>query len=584
MTHLLRYFIFRSLKKRLIATILLASLFPVSLIGGVSYYSIVAILKNKVQRGVQTTLEQERIGLDSTLKSLDYASQQLAYYGNINENYRTYKEKSDALEKAEIEGTVLKFMTLVNYTNPDLGLMTFYVPEDHNFVFSNMNVNPQIHLENEVKLAKPLSNLSFNGPHQTIYPYSTNKVLSVLRIVDSAEGDNDIAVYIETNFKVFQEKLSKVPYGMPVEHMLVNQEGVIVYGENESLFQLGTKLPLSNIPNKAYSIENNYLLFSSMSPYGWTLVTAIKEQDFNKEIRQFLIRFSSIAALSICFSILLAWLMWKAIYAPLIRLKKHIQYTATNRLDVPIHETGVTEFDELLIRFGHMNKEIGQLINEVGEKERNKQKLVVEKLMYQINPHFIHNTLNTVQWLAKMNNQSEIFRLVSLFIEVMDYNLGKEGEIVTVEQEIRALQDYVELQQIRYNHAFLVEFEVDEAVLELPMPRFLLQPMVENALYHGFKDKDGSVKVKIEFIDREHFVIIVRDNGVGMSKEKIRELLSDDQKQTSKVGLGIGLQYVKNTIKAYYGESYRLEVDSEPGLGTAMILRLPIHMKEGAHD
>nr|WP_255654481.1 histidine kinase [Cohnella sp. REN36] len=197
--------------------------------------------------------------------------------------------------------------------------------------------------------------------------------------------------------------------------------------------------------------------------------------------------------------------------------------------------------------------------------------------MHQINPHFIHNTLNTVQWIARMNGEREIDRLVSIFTRILHYNLAKEGGIVPLRDEVEALKDYVALQQIRYDHPFIVHFQIDEGLLDVVrIPRFILQPLIENALYHGLGDRDGSIDLRIDK-QAEELVIQVADNGAGMTKEAAAQLFAAERDESRKAGLGIGLNYVYRVIKAHYGEASDIHIDSEIGQGTTITLRVPVN-------
>ncbi|SFJ31295.1 two-component system, sensor histidine kinase YesM [Paenibacillus sp. UNC496MF] len=564
-----------SLKFRLIAVLLLAAVIPVSLIGGISYYTIYNLLSGKLEKGIHSTLNQEKTSLDATLSNLDYASQQLALIGDIRNRYEAYIHRKDPLERSEIEKDVYKYTTIVNYTNPDLGFMSYYLPDDGSFLFSNMNVNPELHILQFPRIATPYAGLEFLGPHRTLYPYSDNTVLSVLRTVGGGAGEKRIAVYIETNFKVFSDRLSRIPYGLPIKHVLLNAKGEAVYSEQMDVFPLNRQADLKRAKGRSYFASGEDVVFAAEGKAGWTLLTVIARKEFFHETNEWIARFAAVGLLSIGASLLLAWFIWRTIYRPLVRLNRYLQHTAATLFNEPIRKTGVTEFDELLGTFGFMKGEIVGLLKEIELKERNKRDLEVEKLLYQINPHFIHNTLNTVQWLAKMNGQRDIFELVSYFIEVLDYNLGKEGKVVTIRQELKAVGDYVSLQRIRYQHAFRVDFEVEDDTLDIPFPRFLLQPLVENALYHGFHNKDGFIRVTIAR-EKDGFVCVrIADNGEGMSQEKRSQLFDKPADAAKKAGLGIGLAYVQNTIRSFYGEQYGMQVESEPGVGTTITMRLP---------
>jgi two-component system sensor histidine kinase YesM len=148
------------------------------------------------------------------------------------------------------------------------------------------------------------------------------------------------------------------------------------------------------------------------------------------------------------------------------------------------------------------------------------------------------------------------------------------GETSTIGDEIEALKEYLQLQQIRYDFRFDVDIDVDEKSLAIPSPRFLLQPVVENALYHGVSD-DGYIYVGAA-LQEDGLQITIQDNGAGMSKETIDQLLNEDTDDGHKAGMGIGMKYVKRIIKANYGDASRLQIRSEPGKGTVVTLRLPL--------
>ena len=164
----------------------------------------------------------------------------------------------------------------------------------------------------------------------------------------------------------------------------------------------------------------------------------------------------------------------------------------------------------LLNQFQHMKVQITQLYSEIKAKEKRRADLEIEKLQYQINPHFLMNTLDTAHWLAVMNGQEEIDRLVTSLNKLLYYNLRKGNSVATIRDEIDSLKQYLILQQIRYNFQFDVNIHVDDALLEVTVPRFILQPLVENSLYHGLDD-NGRIEVVVRKNDR--LEIEIRDNG-----------------------------------------------------------------------
>jgi len=201
-------------------------------------------------------------------------------------------------------------------------------------------------------------------------------------------------------------------------------------------------------------------------------------------------------------------------------------------------------------------------------------------LLYQINPHFIHNTLNTIQWIAKMNGQEEIDRLVSIFTRVLHYNLDKQGEQVYLVEEVNALKDYVELQRIRYDYDFLVKFHVEEHSRQVLIPRFILQPLVENALYHGLDEGNGQITVRILPDGDRYLLLEVTDDGKGIDPEEILRLLRGEKDMHRKAGLGIGLNYVQRVLQTNYGDHSQFKIVSEAGKGTTIQIRIPLNSEK----
>jgi two-component system sensor histidine kinase YesM len=151
--------------------------------------------------------------------------------------------------------------------------------------------------------------------------------------------------------------------------------------------------------------------------------------------------------------------------------------------------------------------------------------------------------------------------------------LGKLGQASTIQEEIEALKQYLTLQQIRYDFQFDVQIHVDEDVLNMSIPRFILQPLVENSLYHGLSD-DGYIKIDVRLTHAIH--ISIHDNGSGMSEETIHNLLNNPKVENRNVGMGIGMNYVKRMIESQYGDQAELNIESVIGKGTSIFLSLPV--------
>ncbi|MCQ6562649.1 sensor histidine kinase [Paenibacillus mendelii] len=565
-----------SLKKRLLIIILTSSLLPLGLIGTLSYYKMYAMLNNKIESSVQNNLQQVALSLENTLSNLNHVTQQLAFNGSIGRDLQHYLDTSNVYEKSRLEKELINELNIINFANPSIGLTFYYFQNDHRFLFENFPIKKDFDLD-KLPILQQYESLTYFGPHKASNRFDDSNVISVYRQANIPERD-DVYVYVETGFEFTQKILQSNQKGMHVDHLIVNDKGVVSYSENASGFPIGTVYPAGNEPGQLVKHEG-YYLFQNVSNQGWSVVSVIAQSEYNKEISEWIKQFAGFSLLSIAVSLLLGWLLWRMVYVPLTRFNKEIMQLANKNFHSEIKMMQIPEFDHLLHQFWHMRKQIWDLLAEVEQKEKRRADLEVEKLMYQINPHFLYNTLDTVCWLARLNGQDKIDRLVTSLNKLLHYNLDKQGQETTIKQEIGALKEYLNLQQIRYDFRFGVKIEADEFVENQSIPRFILQPLVENALYHGLGD-DGVIQVQVSVEDASYVVVSVSDNGIGLSEEAIHKLLHNERGENKKMGFGIGINYVKRILLSRYGPGAELQIKSSEGGGTTVLLRLPLK-KEG---
>ncbi|AZN41891.1 sensor histidine kinase [Paenibacillus albus] len=572
----------KSLKNRLILIVLLSALIPLALLGWVSYLSIEEITSKKIESGLFNSLNQGNFNLNSTLNNIDYASLQLTNEGSVGQRMNDYLTTDNIYQKLELGQSIQQNLNLVNFTNPNLGVMFYYLPKTHEVKFENLAIEPKFNFNNLPKLTER-NGVQFYGPHASLYRYGMKKpVFSLVRPL-YLSGADPVYLYVETNDKLFGQIMDKQQYGMNAYNVLINEQGGIVYSDLPKAFQLGnyTNLPQSATADTFKEKQGDYYLFGQHNEQGWTLMVVIAKKDFENEFRKWFLKYILIVSGSLFISLLFAYVLWRTVYRPLRKVGKEIQLLSNSNFDSPETYTNIVEFDSLMQKYYQMRERIQELIGEIEQREHNKRQIEVEKLLYQINPHFIHNTLNTIQWLARMKGQTEIDQFVSVFTRILHYNLGKKGEIVALRDELASMQDYVALQRVRYDCEFQIETNIEDQLLGIDVPRFILQPIVENALYHGLSEVDGKITLRIyRNIPRSKLVIEVQDNGNGMSAEDIAKVMLEEKNPLQKSGLGIGLDYVKRVIGALYGEHCSFSIDSQLGQGTTVKLMIPL----GSHN
>jgi two-component system sensor histidine kinase YesM len=569
-----------TLKKRIFIIFLCSTLIPFICIVLISYYTIYSILTNKIQNGIQSNLKQVELSLESTISNLNHVSQQLAFAGSVGKklDQMLSLSPSQTYERSQMISTLRDELSLVTFTNPNIGLTLYYFQNDHTYDLENVGVKDYFTPE-KLPLLAEYSGISYYGPHISNSRFDNNFVFSALRKVDLPLRD-DVYVYIESGFHLTQNILNNDQFGGGNYHIFLDNNGRIAYSELPNSFVKDTIFPNFS-SDKTHGKQSEFYWFRQASNQGWSIVSVIPMADYNREMNQWFLQILLFALIFLGISLLMAWLLWKMVYVPLNGFNREIKLMAQNRVQTVNVKTKIPEFDFLLNQFRQMKEQIWELFAEVERKEKRRVDLEVEKLLYQINPHFLMNTLDTVHWLALMNGQTEIDRLVSSLNKLLHYNLGKLGEASTINEEIEALKQYLTLQQIRYDFKFDVQMHVDEEVWSMPVPRFILQPLVENSLYHGLSD-DGYIRVDVSLTNA--ILISIQDNGSGMSGETIHNLLHNPEIENKKVGMGIGLNYVKRMLESQYGDKAELRIQSVIGKGTTIFVTIPIVEGNRRHD
>ncbi|MFP4662247.1 MAG: sensor histidine kinase [Halanaerobiales bacterium] len=561
----------RPLKYRLIIVLVLSSLIPLILLGGTSLSSLFSLVNNQIENGIYNNLNQIKNNFDNILNQLDYSSKLLALDGSIGNKLSILMEDPEIMVKYQLQKEIIENIELMSYGNPNLGIIRYYSKNKDISLSAMMLSTDDFYIEEQPLLAAK-KGIKYFGPHQSIYEGIENEVFSIVREVNIP--DIECYVYIESGFGRFRDLIEDVHYGFNVKHIIINNQGKILYSELPELFVTNLDYNDSYALNTKQLYKGHYI-FGQSSQYGWTILTAIEKDQYDKAVSSWLTSYSIIGVISIIISLLFGVAIWRMVSRPLNILHNEITLVSRKQFDSDIEHTNVEEFDEVLDQFQLMRKRIVELINEVKWREKAKRELEVEMLMHQINPHFLHNTLNSIQWLAKMNGQTEIDDVIRRLTRLLHYNLEKNGNAVTLEEEIKAVKTYLKLLQVRYDYEFVINVDADEMALKTEMPRFILQPLVENCLFHGLSCEEGKIEVNIKEL-AQFIRIVISDNGNGMNPEKLKNLFLKSDSEDRTVGFGIGLEYVQRMLKTFYDSNkVNLNIESKLGEGTRFIIYIP---------
>lgn len=240
----------------------------------------------------------------------------------------------------------------------------------------------------------------------------------------------------------------------------------------------------------------------------------------------------------------------------------------------------VYEINLIIERYNKMIGQLDKAINENYISQLNQKNMELKMLQAQINPHFIYNTLNLISSMSILNDVEEISYISDKLSGILRYNI-KKGDIVYVQEEMRQVEDYLYIQRVRFSNSVKEEIEVDEEVAMCPILKFLIQPLVENCIFHGLElqHKDGKISICIKKVE-ENIIIAVSDNGVGMDADQLQYLQEEIRKTnsfeiTTKEEGSIGIKNVASRIRAFYGGQYGLTIESRIGEGTKFCMKIP---------
>ncbi|MBC7958841.1 MAG: sensor histidine kinase [Vallitaleaceae bacterium] len=411
-----------------------------------------------------------------------------------------------------------------------------------------------------------------------------NWVISISREIAGSNGENVGVLLIDIEYKVIEDYLSDLDLGEAGFGFIINDKSEVVYHEDPSYFEDAEKQQKlqSIVASKmGYDSDANTLTHTyHLKNADWTLVGVASQDGLSIIKRQLLETFLLVGFLLLvvaAFSVV--WFAGR-ITAPIQKLEKAMQEIENGLSEITVDEKGCYEAQSLAKHFNDMMQKIMKLMQEISEKEKYLRSSEISALHSQINPHFLYNTLDTIVWMAEFNNSEKVIEITKALARFFRLSLSGGNELTTVANELDHVRQYLFIQKERYGENLSYDIDCEEEISALQIPKILLQPIVENALYHGIRglSRPGHIEVLAKS-ENEKLLLLVKDNGTGFDLNKLDITASE---KTIKLG-GVGIKNVDQRIKLYYGESYGIYIDSTVGSGTTVTLQLPIQLNDTNH-
>lgn len=535
----------------------------------------VAVYNNSIRNSTITAGEQAVTQVTNTVG--DYTKNMRELMGMLQGYYKNSPEERDTAINALIT------------TRNDVVAVTCYSEEGtlleswsgnrklKENVFKNLSFNP------EQKYEK--GKLSISKPHvETLladyYPW----VVSMKQPVETRDGRKHIVV-MDIRFSQIADYVDEVGIGQHGYCFITDQDGNMVYHPQQQLLFSGLKEEnlelLKNTPDGCLEQPDVIYTIQTMEDSGWRVVgVSYVDELITKKVQNvaalllgllFLVLFTAICS-SLVFS--------RMISKPVKRLIHAMEEFEDSASDFTYHAVeGSKEIGELSQSFGHMVVQIQQLMEKVREEEITLRKAELRALQAQINPHFLYNTLDAIGWLCEEERTQDAVEMVNALAKLFRISISKGHEMITVEKELEHARSYLKIEKFRYKQ-FTYSFDVEEECLNYYCNKITLQPIIENAIYHGLDRMVDEGEIQIGVHSRgDNLIFTVEDNGIGMTKEQCREILEGSAGDKT----GIGIRNVNNRIKIYFGEQYGIQIDSELDEGTKVTIVMP-KIGEGGYE
>ncbi len=366
------------------------------------------------------------------------------------------------------------------------------------------------------------------------------------------------------------------------EYYLVDAEGIILLTENTSAIarpfadvRPGSTLPSASLASVQYG--ENRLLTALRSPMtGFQLVCLSDRDQIVSDLRAQLGYIVVVLILTTLVMLGVASCVSRWMYAPVKNLKDAMRRVQEGDLSARATVWDSDEIGELSAGFNQTVEQVEWLIGQLVDERMRKKEAELDALQYQITPHFMYNTLNSIKYAAMLQGADRIGEQLGAFIELLQASISRQGAFLTVEEEIHLVENYVKLQQFRYMDSFTVCYHIAPASKGLYVPRLILQPLVENAILHGAKAGQPGCRVEVSTqTDGRQLILQVTDNGAGMTQEEVSRLMSGQRVARRGGFSGIGIPNIRERLKLYYGDQGQLFYTSAPGAGTQAVITLP---------
>lgn len=563
---------FRKIKFKITSFYFMESIFAIFLMGFILYNSFFNIEINQ-------TLKSTKVAIGKSGNYIELYVDKLKVISNI---LAKDNETIDYLKETEDEGRKKSLISQINNTiDSDSSIKSIIIVGKDGRLVSNekdLNISMSKDMMKEKWYIDAIYGDSMpiltKARMQNFSMDKDNLVISISQEIIDEKGENLGVLLIDVKYKIIDNFLKDLNIGDKDFVFILNENKEVVYHKDTNYFtDISLQNKLLQISNmKGYDSKNKALI----EPYkikdtDWTLygVSSLGEIEvIKRNLIETIIFIGGVLLLLIAYS---GSFLAGKITSPIEKLEEAMRNIEEGLAYVEIDSKGCYEAESLGNHFNYMVQKIKLLLEEISEKEKYLRTSELNILHSQINPHFLYNTLDTIVWMAEFNNTEKVISMTKALGDFFRLSLSGGSEITNIDKEFDHIRKYLFIQKERYGDKLSYKIDYDENIGTIKVLKIILQPIVENAIYHGIRqgDKNGEIYISAKK-DNEDIIFQVVDNGIGFDIKKLEE-----DKKGNNIRLGeVGIKNVDKRIKLYYGEEYGIKIESTIGAGTVVNIRV----------
>lgn len=581
-----------SIHRKIFISFMLVMLLPTTFISVSTYYFSIDLLKRKVSESFLDNLAYNKNIISMEFKQFEQIADYILYNSDIQkvlspnfksrsiQGYYDLQGAQQSLNNFTMQAFAVSNVASIQIFG-DNGIILFtgassdIYPDDEKF-------KEMIWYRQAVQTDQPQfwfgtpneESDGSNGPGNGYNP----SMIKTFR--NSATLEKLGVIYIKIRSDLFDSLFEDSNMKKAGKFVILDDNGQIVYHPDKTMllnaFPGLDKLREQKGDHGSFITQDGQLMvYYHIERYGWWLTDSIPLSELLKDNK--IIFNITIAVVLICF--ILSGIIWYFVASGIVRPIKKLAFVMRSvkedGLAVKSEYTGKDEIGLLSSSFNYMIEKIQELISRMVEEQTKKKDMEYQSLQAQINPHFLYNTLNSIRWMAMIQKADNIKEMVEALGRLLANSTSKSEAMITIEEELAIVKDYIKIQEVKYSDKFHVDFDIDPRLLQAKCVKFILQPFIENAIFHGIEPKSGTGCIRIQMkLNGSVAEITVFDDGVGMDVEQI--MGQGHAGGNGRRFNGIGIKNVDERLRLTYGDKYGVTLQSVKGQFTSVTIRFPV--------